>query len=114
MTTYLHNLRLWLTGFGKLGTLDYKPGWNAWKFLPVYLFDIGLNVLTGGAVCTVSRRAQDHRSGWVWDKLLDTIEHFDEKHGALSGPTLWGSVECSKRVQIFVIAAWAAGVILWM
>lgn len=25
---YFHNLRLWLTGFGKLGTIAYKPGWN--------------------------------------------------------------------------------------
>jgi hypothetical protein len=28
MSNYFHNLRLWLTGFGKLGTISYKPGWN--------------------------------------------------------------------------------------
>jgi hypothetical protein len=114
MSNYLHNLRLWLTGFSKLGDLAYKPGWDRWKFLPVYIFDVGLNVLTGGAVCTVSRRAQDHRSGWVWDKLLDAIEHFDAQHGALAGPPLWGSVECRKSVQLLIVAAWAAGVFLWM
>ncbi len=37
--TYPHNIYLWLTGFSRLGTLAYKPGWNAWKFLPVYLID---------------------------------------------------------------------------
>lgn len=98
--TYPRNIYLWLTGFFKLGQIAYKPGWNAWKFLPVYLIDIGLNTLTGGAVCTISRRAQDHRSGWFWDKILDAIEHFDEQHGALSGPPLWGTKECSKSVQV--------------
>jgi hypothetical protein len=75
---------------------------------------LGLGFGRGGAVCTVSRRAQDHRSGWFWDKLLDAIEHFDEQHGALAGPPLWGSVECRKSVQLLIVAAWAAGVFLWM
>lgn len=44
--TYFRNLQLWLAGFSKLGGLDYKPGWNAWKFAPAYLFDIGLNEWT--------------------------------------------------------------------
>ena len=109
--TYPHNLYRWLTGFFKLGQIAYKPGWNAWKFLPVYLLDIGLNTLTGGAVCTISRRAQDHRSGWVWDKILDAIEHFDKTHGALSGPPLWGTKECSKSVQIAVTLFWVVVIV---
>lgn len=109
---YFRNIRLWLAGFVKLGEINYKPGWDRWKFLPVYLLDVGLNVLTGGAVCTVSRRAHEHRSGWVWDKLLDTIEHFDERHGALAGSPLWGSVECRKRVQVLATAFWAAATYL--
>jgi hypothetical protein len=28
MSNYFHNLRLWITGFGLLGTIGYKPGWN--------------------------------------------------------------------------------------
>lgn len=103
---YPRNILLWLFGFTQLGTLDYKPGWNAWKFLPVYLIDCGLNVITGGAVCTISRRAQDHRSGWAWDKLLDVIEKFDRDHGALSGPPLWGSKECGKWTQVLVTGFW--------
>jgi hypothetical protein len=113
MSNYIRNLRLWLTGFRLLGAIAYKPGWNPWKFLPVYLLDCGLNVLTGGAVCPLSRRFQDHRSGWVWDKILDVIETFDKYHGINAGPPLFGSVECSKRVQIFVITAWLAALFLW-
>jgi hypothetical protein len=113
MSNYFLNLRLWLTGFGKLGTIAYKPGWSPWKFFPVYLLDCGMNVLTGGAVCPLSRRFQDHRSGWVWDKILDVIETFDKYHGLSAGPPLFGSVECSKRVQIFVTLAWLATLFLW-
>lgn len=57
---YFSNLRLWLTGFRQLGTIAYKPGWNPWKFFPVYLLDCGLNVLTGGAVC------RDSWPDWFW------------------------------------------------
>ena len=109
--TYPRNILFWLLGFTRLSTLDYKPGWNAWKYLPVYLFDVGINVLTGGAICTISRRAQDHRSGWAWDKLLDVIEKFDRDHGALSGPPSWGSKECSKRTQVLVTGFWV--VVIW-
>lgn len=114
MRIYISNIVLWLTGFLTLGTISYKPGWNAWKFLPVYLIDCGLNVLTGGAVCPLSRRFQDHRSGWVWDKILDVIETVDKHHGINAGPPLFGSVECSKRVQIFVTLAWLAVLVLWI
>lgn len=34
--TYPRNILLWLFGFIQLGSLAYKPGWSAWKFLPVY------------------------------------------------------------------------------
>jgi hypothetical protein len=26
--TYFTNIRAFITGFGKLGTIGYKPGWN--------------------------------------------------------------------------------------
>lgn len=100
MKQYITNWKLFLAGFTRLGTLTFRPGWNAWKYLPVYLVDTGLNVASGGAVNTISRRAQDHRSGWVWDKLLDAIETFDAEHGARASGPLWGSKECSKPVQV--------------
>lgn len=99
MKQYIVNWGLYLRGFAKLTTLAYRGAWTWWKYAPVYVFDTGLNVVSGGAVCTVSRRAQDHRSGWVWDKLLDIIETFDKDHGAVAGPPLWGSQECSAPVQ---------------
>lgn len=108
MRIYIRNLVLWLTGFLTLDMVSYKPGWNKWKFLPVYLIDCGLNVITGGAVCPLSRRFQDHRNGWVWDKILDIIETVDKYHGINAGPPLFGSVECSKPTQIFVALAWAS------
>ena len=65
---------------------------------------------TGGAICTVSRRAQDHRSGWAWDKLLDVIEKFDRDHGALSGLRC-GVERVRKWTQVLVTGFWV--VVIW-
>ena len=54
----------------------------------------------------VSRYAQMHRSGWVWDKLLDVLDAIDQGHGEASGPVLWGSVEPPKWVRIAVPVGW--------
>lgn len=120
MKQYFVNWKLYLTGFARLGALPFRPGWNAWKYLPVYLVDTGLNVASGGAINTISRRAQDHRSGWVWDKLLDIIEKFDEDHGPRAAGPLWGSQECSAPVQwlsgavtVYLVAKFGIAVTSW-
>jgi hypothetical protein len=129
MTAYLHNLARWARGVRWLWSRDvtrlppgaprpthairYRPGWNPWKFLPWYLLDIGPNVLTGGAVETLSAMMHRHRDGWAWDKILDVIEHVDPEHGetAASYRPLWGSVELPVRQRVAICCAWA--VVLW-
>lgn len=109
MIEYLRNIRLWLRGFRRLDDLNYKAGWSASSFLPLYLLDVGACVvLLAGPVCTVTRYAQMHRSGAAWDKLLDVLERFDAEHGQRSGPVMWGSVEPPKWVRIVVPVGWLA------
>ena len=56
--------------------ITYKPGWTPLTFcLGIYWWDYGLNVLTGGAVESLSRRF----------KLLG------RDHWGHTGPPLWGS-----------------------
>ena len=112
--SYFKNLWLWMSGFGRFDELDFKDGWSAkspsWWLL--YLIDHGACVLLlAGPVCTVSRYAQMHRSGTVWDKLLDVLDKFDTDHGQNSGPALWGSVESEKWVRIAVPVGWTAFVV---
>lgn len=107
--TYLRNLWLWLSGFRRFDEVDFRDGWDAgqlrWWLL--YVFDYGANVvLLAGQVETISRHAQDHRSGWVWDKLLDVIEAFDRDHGPRSGPPLFGSELPPKWQRIVVPIGW--------
>lgn len=119
MKNYVLNLWLWVKGFTLLGTLEYRGTfWSAKTYAPVYLIDVGLNVLSGGAVCTLSRRFQEHRAGWVWDKILDVIEKFDKDHGPKAGGAEWGSVESPKSVQVVtgvlvLLALWFGGKKLW-
>jgi hypothetical protein len=111
--TYLTNVRLWLTGFALFDELTFKPGWSAkspgWWLL--YLIDYGANVvLLAGQVESISRHAQDHRSGKVWDFILDIIEKFDRDHGPRSGPPLWDSELPPKWQRIAVPLGW----LLWL
>jgi len=107
--TYFVNLGYYLIGFFRLGGVVYKDNWNAWKFLPLYATDYFVNVLTGGALESISRRAERHRSGAGWDKLLDIIEHLDPGHGANAGYALWGREEESPEwVQILTGAVFFA------
>lgn len=110
MRDYVRNVYLWLAGFLKLRGLEYKPGWGPGKFLPVYLVNYGANVLLlAGQVEPISRHAQDHRSGWVWDKLLDALEWRDPGHGENAGRALWGSVLPPLYARVFVPLAWFIG-----
>lgn len=109
--TYFRNLYLWLRGFGRFDELDFKEGWSAEspKWWLLYLIDTGACViLLAGPVCTVSRYAQMHRSGTLWDKLLDVLDRIDTDHGQNSGPVLWDSEEPEKWVRIAVPVAWVA------
>ena len=95
---YLLNLKLFVLGFAKLGTLDYKPGWAPTKFLPLYLIDYGFCVLMGGPVVSVS---------WY----LGQYWNVPGAHFALAGEPLFGSVRSPPWVRIVVPALWA--VLLW-
>lgn len=111
--TYLANCWLWLRGFARLREVALKPRWRTYapprSFALLYLLDYGINVVfLAGQVETISRHAQDHRSGWVWDKLLDILERFDEGHGPRSGPPLWDSRLPPKWQRITVPLAWVA------
>jgi hypothetical protein len=113
--TYLRNLKLWLTGFTLLNQLPYKPGWGPWKFLPVYVLNYGTNVLLlAGQVEPISRHAQDHRSGWVWDKLLDILDWRDPGHGQKAGTALFGSQLPPLYVRVLVPLAWFLLVLVWL
>lgn len=110
---YLTNLRRWAGGFAKLGTIQYRPGWNAWKFFPVYLFDVGFNVIVmAGSVQTFSGFMERHRDAWVWDEILDGIEQLDPQHGLKAGPALWGTAECGPWMRRLVPACWLALLVL--
>ena len=114
--TYARNCLLWLRGWARFDEIDFKPGWSAKSPLwwLVYGLDHGANViLLAGQVETISRHAQDHRSGWVWDKLLDILERFDEDHGPRSGGPLWGSELPPKWQRIVVPLLWLGGA-LWL
>jgi len=94
-------------------SIVYQPGWGPWKFLPVYLFDVGVTVMiAAGAVEPLSTFMQRHRAGWLNDAVLDAIERFDADHGANSGKALWGSVESPLWVRVGVPAVWA-GLLIW-
>ena len=101
MTIYLSNLLSWLTGFRRVWraeAIDYKPGWNRWNFLPLYLIDYGLCVIVlAGPVTSISQYAEAH-----W---------FSSYHGAHAGPPLWGTVRSPPWVRAGVPFLWAS--ILW-
>ena len=115
--TYLKNCWAWLRGWARFDEIQFREGWSAKSpaWWALYGLDIGANViLLAGQVETISRHAQDHRSGWFWDKLLDVIEKFDEDHGPRSGPPLWDSELPPKWQRIAVPLAWMIGGLVWL
>jgi hypothetical protein len=114
MKAYFTNYWLWLDGFSRFNQLSFKTGWSGkqprWWLL--YLLDYGFCVIfLAGPVCTVSRYAQEHRSGWLWDKLLDVLDRIDTDHGQLSGPALWGSEEPELWVRCVVPGVWTLAIL---
>ena len=100
MRNYLLNVKLWLTGFRRLGTITYKPGWNRWTFLPLYLLDYGLCVIVlAGPVTSISQYAEAH-----W---------FSSYHGAHAGPPLWGTVRSPVGVRVAVPLIWLVLLTVW-
>jgi len=112
LKTLIVNLKAYVLGFGKLSDLDYKPGWNRWKFLPVYIFDHGTNVLTGSAVVSWSRwfyvHRKDSRLAAFMNRLLG---HAERNHGQLARPPLWGTIDCPRWFRYVLCAAWI--VLFW-
>lgn len=114
MRQYLFNIRAFIAGFSRLGDLQYKNGWGPWKFLPIFIFDYGSHVLTGGAVVSWSRWFYDNRERYrianFFDRLLN---HFEEGHGRSAGPALWGTRDCALRSRALTIGALFAAWWLW-
>jgi len=140
MKTYLRNVWLWLRGFRWLWTrsvtlrdgtwvythgdnmkwtegappvIAYKPGWNAWRFLPVYLLDHGAAcILLAIGVQPISRWAGDHAHSEPWRTLARWLNKIDDGHTSAAGGLLWGSQPCSRTVRYYVMLAWA-GLLGW-
>jgi hypothetical protein len=105
---YLNNLKIWLYGFGKLGTLKYKPGWNRWTMLPLYLIDHGTHVLCGGAVETWSLWAYTNRKKYPVAGFINRLlNHLQDGHGKKSGTVLWGTLPSMRpRYQVLMALVW--------
>jgi hypothetical protein len=105
----MNSLIKWLIGFTKLGELEYFPGWNAWRFFPVYLLNHGSHVLTGGAVVTWSRWLYEHRNTSRIAKFLTRLlNFFDAYHGRDSGGTLWETKDLPAWIRLVIVAVWVA------
>lgn len=96
MKAYLRNLGLWLTGWGKLGTLAYQPGWTAWGWKPFWVLYATTylgGVLLGFGVVSLSRawyeRREISRFAHLMTRLLNWL--VPGKHGMHTGGWLWGS-----------------------
>lgn len=115
MKQYILNLKAWATGFARLGELDYFPGWNVWKFLPVYLLNHGTRILTGGACSSWSRWFYENRSKLRFAKFMDRLlNKFDSNHGQDAGGVLWGTVSLPLWQQAGLSACYALGFYLWL
>lgn len=106
MKQYLENLKSYLWGFSLLHTIDYKEGWNPVKFLPLYIFDYGTKVLTGGAVVTWSRWFYDNKDKQPARVLNRFLNWIDPGHGVNAGPPLWNTKDCSPKVRIAATVFW--------
>lgn len=111
---YFINVKAWLVGFTKLGELDYFPGWNAWKFFPVYLLNHGTRVLTGGACSSWSRWFYENRNLRVAKFMDRLLNKFDTNHGKESGGVLWGTKSLPIKLQALLSACYATGFWLWL
>ena len=112
---YLHNLRLWGRGWFWLDELEYKPGWGRYSFSLVYLFNIGTQVLTGGALQTWSRsfwewRQSGSRPAKFMDRLLQRL--LGDDHGEESAPALWNSRPCRPGFRWALVVGYA--VLAWL
>ena len=115
MGQYFYNLRNFLSGLLKLDTIKYKPGWNRWTFLPLYIVDYGTHVLTGAAVVSWSRWFHDNRDKSRIAKFFDrSLNYADEDHGAKAGPTLWVTKDCAPHIRVLSTTSLSAGLIyIW-
>lgn len=112
---YFTNVGRWISGFFLLGKLRYKPGWNAWKFFPVYLLNYGTRVLTGGACSSWSRWFYENRGTFRPAKFMDRLlEKFDTNHGQDSSEALWDTKSLPLLVQGALSACFAGLFYLWL
>lgn len=116
MSNYIHNLRLWLTGFGWFGQLTFRAGWSAesWKWRVLYAVDYGSHVLSGGAVVSWSRWFYDNRDRYRVARFLDRLlNHFEDNHGRSAGPALWGTKDCAMKYRLLGAGALTSAWFLW-
>ena len=107
MSGYPKNLWLYFSGFFRLGSLSYKPGWGPFKFFFLYLIDHGFNVLVlGNQVVTVSRYAWIRRTSQPWKWLGETLDKIQPNHIENAGDPLWGSVPNPPWQRIAVPILW--------
>jgi len=92
---YTDNVRAWWGGFERFAEIQkWKPGWSGdqlrWKI--VYALNHGTRALTGGPCVTWSRWWYENREKLGHAKFMTrALNHFEDEHGANSGPALWGT-----------------------
>lgn len=109
LANFTKNLRLFIEGFGLLDELQYKPNWDKWKFLPLYIFDYGTRVAVGGAIVSWSRWFYLNRKTNRFAAFMNRgLNHLDMRHGELAGRPLWLTVDCAWWLQAALWAVYAA------
>lgn len=121
MKDYARNLWLWLTGWSKLDTLEFKDGWTAWGWKPFwfpYATTYLLGCLAGYGVVSLSRAWYErsecfrgpmgniiHMPGHRWTPAYPFAAFMTRrlnwlvpgKHGVNAGGLLWGS-KCLRKM----------------
>lgn len=123
MKDYARNLWLWLTGWSKLDTLEFKDGWTAWGWKPFwfpYATTYLLGCLAGYGVVSLSRAWYERGSrvryltryderGKIVSTTMTWVHPFAHlmtrilnwlvpgKHGVNAGGILWGS-KCLRKM----------------
>lgn len=115
-TSYWRNVWRWAAGFGRLGTLRYKPGWSARSpaWIAVYLIDYGAAVLVLGIGCQPISRWAGERDHQPWRALARLLNRLDDGHTDEAGGLLWQTAPCRDRTRYVVMTCWALALVAWV